>query len=238
MKTRLFRLLGTTSVLALIAAGSTQAGWPVFDASNYAQNVLEASRALQQINNQIRQLQNQALMLQNQALDLKSLNVSQLSVMVGDLGQISSLMNQAQGIAFNVKATEAAFKQSYPTSYGLSTTNAQLASDAHQRWQDSMSAFQDTLRVQAQVAQNVQSDSATLSTVTTASENAVGNLQAAQATNQLLALSVKQQLQIQNLMAAQNRAISLDQARRAEEEEQARAAFTKFIGSSNAYSAH
>ncbi len=37
----------------------------VFDPSNYAQNVLTATRALQQINNQIQSLQNQAMMLQN-----------------------------------------------------------------------------------------------------------------------------------------------------------------------------
>lgn len=219
-------LLGTTPAISQ---------WAVFDAHNYAQNVLEAARALQQINNQIRQLQNQALMLQNMGLNLKSLNISQLSAMLGDLSQISGLMNQAQGIAFDVKATQAAFSQSYPQSYSLSVTNAQLAGDAHQRWLDTMAAFQKTLTVQAQVAKNVQADSAQLSTLTNASQNAVGNLEVSQATNQLLALSVKQQLQIQNLMAAQDRATALEQARKAESEEEARAAFDKFLGSNNAY---
>ena len=40
-----------------------QAQWAVFDAANYAQNLLEAARALQQINNQIQQLQNEATMM-------------------------------------------------------------------------------------------------------------------------------------------------------------------------------
>jgi P-type conjugative transfer protein TrbJ len=35
----------------------------VFDPSNLQQNLLSATRALEQINNQVRQLQNQALML-------------------------------------------------------------------------------------------------------------------------------------------------------------------------------
>jgi P-type conjugative transfer protein TrbJ len=39
----------------------------VFDPNNYAQNVLTAARALQQINNQITSLQNQTQMLINQA---------------------------------------------------------------------------------------------------------------------------------------------------------------------------
>jgi len=50
----------------------------VFDPNNYAQNVLTAARALQQINNQITSLQNQAQMLVNQAKNLASLPYSSL----------------------------------------------------------------------------------------------------------------------------------------------------------------
>src|SRR3546814_6923533 len=46
----------------------------VFDPSNYSQNVLQAARALQQINNQIQSLQNQVLMLQNMAQNLQRLD--------------------------------------------------------------------------------------------------------------------------------------------------------------------
>jgi P-type conjugative transfer protein TrbJ len=98
-----------------------------------------------------------------------------------------------------------------------------------------MAAFQQTLQIQSGVAQNVQADTATLTTITNASQGAVGNLQVSQATNQLLALSVKQQLQIQNLMAAQYRATSLDQARNAESEAQAQSQLSTFLGTGNAY---
>ena len=91
------------------------AQWVVFDPQNYAQNLLEAARALQQINNQIQSLQNEAMMLQNMGKNLTSLNTSQLGNMVSALTQISTLMNQAQGIAFNVNATNASFTQTYPT---------------------------------------------------------------------------------------------------------------------------
>ena len=54
-------------LVALLATSAmtpaAQAQWTVFDPQNYAQNLLEASRALQQINNQIQALQNQASML-------------------------------------------------------------------------------------------------------------------------------------------------------------------------------
>ena len=50
----------------------------MFDPNNYAQNVLTAARALQQINNQITSLQNQAQMLINQAKNLANLPFSSL----------------------------------------------------------------------------------------------------------------------------------------------------------------
>jgi P-type conjugative transfer protein TrbJ len=230
-------ILLAATVIASVAVMPARAQWAVFDAQNYAQNVLEAARALQQINNQIQQLQNEAMMLRNMGTNLTSLDTSQLSTMVSALTQISALMNQAQGIAFNVNATNAAFAQTYPQSYPAGTSTVTLESDAQKRWQYSMAAFQQTLSIQSQVAQNVQADTATLTALTNASQGAVGNLQVTQATNQLLALSTKQQLQIQSLMAAQYRATALDQARNAEAEEAGRAQFQTFLGSGTAYTA-
>src|ERR1700749_177559 len=152
----LIAILATTAIIP-----PAQAQWTVFDPQNYAQNLLEASRALQQINNQIQALQNQALMLQNMATNLSPLkDVSQLNGMVTSLTQITSLLNQAQGIAFNVNATMAAWSRAYPNSYPAGTGSATLAADAQQRWQNSMSALQDTLKAQSQVVQNVQAATA------------------------------------------------------------------------------
>lgn len=58
---------------------------------------------------------------------------------------------------------------------------------------------------------------------------------AEQATNQLLALTAKQQFQIQQMMAAQFRAEAQEQARRATQGAEARAATKKFLGSGSAY---
>ena len=227
----LVAILATTAIIP-----PAQAQWTVFDPQNYAQNLLEAARALQQINNQIQALQNQALMLQNMATNLNPLrDVSQLSGMVTSLTQITNLMNQAQGISFNVNSTIAAWSRAYPTSYPAGTGSATLTADAQQRWQNSMSAFQDTLKVQAQVVQNVQADTTTLTNLTNASQNATGNLAVSQATSQLIALSTKQQLQIQSLMAAQYRATALDQARNAEAEQDGQTQFQTFLGTNNAY---
>lgn len=233
--TRISHLVATTAIAFVLGLSPARAQLAVFDGSVFAQSLIQASQQLQQITNQIQSLQNEALMLENQARNLQRLDVSSLGGMVSALNQIGGLMNQGQGIAFQVDAANAAFARTYPQQYGENVTVDQRAADARSRWQDSMSAFQQTLVVQAQVAQNVQADTTTLSDLVTASQGAAGALEATQATNQLIALSAKQQLQIQSLMAAQYRAQALDRARAAEGEEQARAAFTQFLGTGTAY---
>jgi P-type conjugative transfer protein TrbJ len=142
---RIAALLATVSIVAVLLMPPASADLPVIDISVLSQNVIEAARLLQQINNQLQSLQNEAMMLENMARDLASLNLSTLNQLVSPLQQISQLINQAQGIAFTVNAAESAFAQFYPQQYGNSTSIAQLLADARSRWQNSMSAFQQTL---------------------------------------------------------------------------------------------
>jgi P-type conjugative transfer protein TrbJ len=207
----------------------------VIDAANLTQNVLTAARELQQIDNQIQSLQNQATMLENEAHNLASLNFSSLDGITNDLNQIGDLMNQAQGISFDVQSVEAAFQQTYPQQYSTGTRIPQLLSDAQTRWQNARDAFQQSMTVQSQIAQTVQTDTSKLADLVNASQGAVGSLQVSQATNQLLALSIKQQLQIQTLMTSQDRAETLNDADNAEAEQEGQAALNAFLGSSNAY---
>ena len=234
--TRLRSLASLIGIVAIVAAAQPVcAQYAVIDSPNLAQNMLTAARALEQINNQVQELQNQVVMLANQARNLTSLDYSSLDQLTSTMARISALMDQAQGIGFDVTATQSAFAQQYPQQYSAAVTGDQLMADAHQRWQTSMEAFQQTMTVQAQVATNVEADSGTLASLVNVSQGAIGALQAQQAANQLLALSIKQQLQMQSLMAAQYRAQALEAAREAESQEQARAAFRTFMGNGDAY---
>ena len=237
MRKTLAILLVATSLAvgtAIVPVGPAVA-FTVFDPWNYGQNVIQAARALEQINNQIQSLQKEATMLQDMAKHLQRLDYSSLGQITGALQRIDGLMDQADGIAFEVGATDTAFRQQFPEQYDAAVTTDQFVADARMRWRNSMGAYHQTMRIQAQVVENVQADGATLSELVTASQGAVGSLQAQQATNQLLALSTKQQLQIQNLMAAQFRSEALDQARKAQAEEAARAATARFLGTGTAY---
>src|SRR5713101_6165397 len=91
-------LIGVTLALAPApATGQTV----VYDPSNYAQNVLQAARALQQINNQITSLQNQTQILLNQVKNLTSLPYSALQAIDQSISRTQQLLNQAQRIAYN-----------------------------------------------------------------------------------------------------------------------------------------
>nr|WP_258589314.1 P-type conjugative transfer protein TrbJ [Mesorhizobium sp. AR02] len=184
----------------------------VFDPSNYAENVLQAARALQQINNQIQSLTNQAQMLVNQARNLASLPMSTLAQLQSSVQQTQQLLGQAQNIAFNVQQIQTAFASTYgkaPTS----SSNASLIADAQTRWQNSVGAFQDSLKVQAGVVGNIPSNSSAMTSLVSASQSATGALQAAQAGNQLLALQSQQLSDLVAVLAAKGRADALEQAR-------------------------
>jgi P-type conjugative transfer protein TrbJ len=208
---------------------------PVFDASNYAQNLLIAARTLSQVNNQIRSLQNEATMLLNQAKNLSRIDFPQLQQLNTALQQVDRLMGQAQGIQFRVAGLDDQFRTLFPTQFDAALTANDQVANAKTRLETAMNAFRQTMGVQAQVVENVQADAKTLDTLVGRSQDAEGALQASQATNQLLALSAKQQFQIQSLMAAQYRAVAMESARRAQAEADARATTRKFLGSGTAY---
>lgn len=208
----------------------------VYDPTNYASNVLQAARALEQVNNQIQSLSNEATMLISMAKHLKKLDLNELAKLNSDMAAINELMKQAKGIAFTVESTQAAIKGQYPTSYD-NVKSSGLAAEAQTRWQSTMDAFEQTLVVQAKVNESLTDDAATLSDLVSASQGSEGSLQAQQAANQLVALNTKQQMQIATLLAAQYRAEALDQARKAQGEAAAKAMTQAFIGSGTAYTA-
>jgi P-type conjugative transfer protein TrbJ len=241
-----FRNYLIASTLGLSAAGSlvmgiTMTATPahaqltVFDPTNYSQNVLTAARTLQQVNNQIQSLQNQATMLLNQAKNLSHIDFPEMQALTQTLQQVDRLMGQAQGIKFQVSGLDQQYRQLFPQSFGQALTTNQQVIAARTRLDTAMTAYQHTMTIQAQVAENVSADAQNLAAIVAKSQGAEGSLQAQQATNQLLALTAKQQFQIQNMMAAQYRAETIEAARRGQEETDARAAAKRFLGSGTAY---
>lgn len=221
--------------MGLITSTPARAQLTVFDPSNYSQNLLTAARTLTQINNQIQSLQNEATMLINQAKNLSRIDFPQLQQLNQNLQQIDRLMSQAQGIDFRVDGLDQQFGQLFPKDFNTALTTNNQVVPAKARLDAAMAGFRQAMGVQSQIVTNVQADAGTLNAIVARSQGAEGGLQAQQATNQLLALSAKQQFQIQDLMAAQYRAEATEAARRAQAEAEGRARTKKFLGTGQAY---
>jgi len=219
---------------ATLMAGDAHA-FTVYDPSNHAQNVLQAARALEQVNNQIRTLQNQATMLQNMARQLQRLDYSSLGQITSALNRIDGLMIQADSIGFDLAGSEAAWRRAYPGAY-RDADAAALDRHADIQWQSAAAAYQQTMRVQSGIVGSIQADAPLLTDLVNRSQEAAGSLQAQQAGNQLLALSIKQQMQLQSLMVAQYRADAETQAAIAEANAIARERTRRFLGDGHAYS--
>jgi P-type conjugative transfer protein TrbJ len=228
-------LIGAALVGATLAAQPAGGQMIVYDPSNYAQNVVQAARALQQISNQITGLQNQTQMLLNQARNLASLPYSSLRAIEHSIGQTQQLLNQAQRLAYDIGEIDQAFQRNYPQSYAGSTSSQQLLADAQTRWQNALASYHDALRVQAGVVQALDTTRTETDTLVSSSQSAVGVLQATQAGNQLIALQTRQLLDLTALIAAQSRAQGLDGARTTANAEQARVQLNQFLTNGQGY---
>ena len=210
----------------LVAPASAQ--WIVYDPTNYAQNVLQAARALEQINNQITSLQNEAQMLINQARNLASLPHSSLQRRQQSIQRTQQLLGQAHNIAFDVQQIDQAFQTTYGNA-SLSASDQQLIADARTRWQNTVGGLQDAMRVQATVVGNLDTNRTEMSALVGQSQGATGALQAMQAGNQILALQAQQLADLTAVVAADGRARALADAERAAAAEQGREQRRRFL---------
>ncbi len=229
--------VGAATLMLAVASVPAQAQMTVFDPSNFSQNMLTAARALQQVNNGIQSLQNEALSLINQARNLASLPYSSLAQLQQSIGQTQQLLVQAQRIAYDVSAIDQAFTRAYPQHYTAETSSQQLLTDAQTRWQNSLASFQDALRVQAGVVQNLDRTRAEIGNLVSSSQSATGALQAAQSGNQLIALQTNQLADLTAIMASIARAQSLESARTVASQAQARQQMERFLNYGSGYQA-
>ena len=200
----------------------------VYDPSNHAENIIQAARALEQINNQISSLQNEAQMLINQARNLASLPFSALQELQQSVQRTQQLLNEAQRIAFDVQQIDQAFQTTYGDAQ-LSATDQDLIAGARERWENTVAGLQDAMRVQAGVIGNIDTNRTQMSELIGRSQGATGALQAAQAGNQLLALQGQQLADLTAVVAANGRAQALADAERAAAAEQGREQRRRFL---------
>jgi P-type conjugative transfer protein TrbJ len=236
MKRPLAALLFTAApLLALplsgVLAPPASAQVTVYDPANHAQNVLQAVRALQELEGQVRQLAHEIEMLENMARNLETLPVSVAESIIGQrIIRIEELLREARGIGYSVEAIERDYETTYPERYGAPPSQAVLVADARARWRQSRDAFRETLTISAAALEDNETDAAAIRSLVTQSQDAAGALQAAQAGNELAAMTHQQLMQMEAMLAAQHRAQALEEARKLAEAERGRARLASFLG--------
>ena len=227
-------MLAAAAVPALLFASPPAAAMPVFDQANYSQNLLTAARTLKKIDQQIRELQNEAQMLSNMDKHLKRVDFPELQALKDNLARVDALMERAEGIDFGVDQLDARMAALFPKDFAGMTRSASVA-QAKARLEAAMASYRRTLAVQSRIAADVKEDAAVLAEVAARSTAAEGSLQASQATNQLLVIAAKQQMQLQQMMAAAYEADMLDRTRAAQSAAEARERMRRFLGDGKAY---
>ena len=211
---------------ALLAspASPASAQLTVFDPVNHQENLVSAARALQQLNNQVRQLQGEAQMLARMEQNLMRLKGSISPDLQRTLAAINAHLQQGQAIALNLKATESNYARLFPPS-----DNAGLGA-ARQRWMEEAASLERAARLQGEIGDGIAADASLLRDAMERSRTANGALEVAQAGNELTALSIKQALSLQSLLATHERAETLKAARDLASEAEGRQRFKAFLG--------
>ncbi len=207
----------------------------VFDPFNFEQNLLTAARTLEQINNQIRQLQSQAQMILRMDQNLQRLGSSMAPDLQRTLGDIQARLREGDGLALSVAQTEASYAQLYPKELTAALSTDDVLRNAQRRWQEQHASLQRAAVLQGQIGDGITTDTPLLDRAMAQSRSANGALDVAQAGNELTALGVKQSLQLQALLATQNRADTLQRSRDLATEDEARQRFKSFVGTGSAY---
>lgn len=233
MKKLILALAAASLAPATIVAVIPAHAMPVFDQASYSQNLLTAARTLQQIDQQIRQLQNEAQMLSNMDKHLKRVDFPELKKLEENLAKVDALMARADGVDFGIDALDSRMAALFPRDFAAIGRTETVAS-AKARLDAAMASYRRTLGVQARIAANVKEDAGVLADIAARSNDAEGSLQVSQATNQLLALAAKQQMQLQSMMAANVEAEMLDRARAAQSEAEGRERTRRFLGTAKA----
>ncbi len=214
MQPRLISLLVGAAMAATLAASPAQAQRIVYDPTNYAQNMLSAARALEQIRNQIQQIEQAAAMLRQNPLQLSP----ELSQSITDA---RALFETAQGIAFDARSVGEDLRTLYPETWEDFDLDSVLGqSDAWMR--ESRQSLERAMEAEARAARAIEQSRSRIDRALQSSSGAEGQTGAIQAGNQLLGVTASQLAEIHVLLIAQGRALETERMERLAREERGR----------------
>jgi P-type conjugative transfer protein TrbJ len=179
----------------------------VYDPNNYAQNLLQAIRALDQLRTMTRQLETELRMIQ-------SLGTTKRDDIQSVMRRMESLLYQTNGLGFDLERIGDDFELLYPEEYN-SKDYRRIAAQAERWTEQNRAAVRVSMSTTSLAAENLARHDQRLQELLAASDSAVGTTAAIQAGNQILASLGAQIADMSALIIAQNRAVD---SKAAEEE--------------------
>ncbi len=193
-------------VFGLVPSQDARAQAVVYDPTNFAQNVLSAARALEQIQNQVTQIEQAARMLRQNPLQLSP----ELS---RELEQTRALVAAGEGLAFEIEQLSEDMRVLYPETWEQFSLS-EIASQTDDWRSETRASLERAMRAQAEAARSAGRAQAHIESALDASQGADGQTGATQAGNQLLGVNAAQLAQIHILLAAQGRALETERMER------------------------
>jgi type IV secretion system protein TrbJ len=206
--------MASAALAAMVLSSPAAAQRIVYDPTNYAQNLLSATRALEQIRNQIRQIDQATAMLRQNPLQL-SPELSQ------SIGEARALFDAAQGLAFEVGQIGEDLRTLYPETWENFELDAVLA-QSDQWLAQSRQSVERAMEAEARAVQSIERTQGRIDQALSSSFQAEGQTGAIQAGNQLLGIQASQLAEIQALLVAQGRALQTERMERIAREQRAR----------------
>jgi P-type conjugative transfer protein TrbJ len=184
---------------AVIGVPTAAAGMIVYDPNNYAENLLQAMRALDQLRTMTRQLEAELRMIQ-------SLGTTKREDIQSVMHRMESLLYQTDGLGFDLDRIGDDFEVLYPGEYN-SHDYRRIAAQAERWTAQNRSAVRESMSTTSLAAENLARHDQRLQELLAASDSAVGTTAAIQAGNQILASLGAQIADMNAVIIAQNRAV-------------------------------
>lgn len=175
----------------------------VYDPANHAQNILSAVRAAISNVNEAKMLAHQVQSLANDLKNLTKLDYSMVDEFSGDLHQLFGVLGQIDGLMSELDEVDARYSDLYPDYQewhkGISGEDYQEQTRA---WIDeNRDMMRGALKTGAQILSSLPSSQEQIDKLVVDSQDAIGILQAAQASNQLTAEVGGQLIKLNSMLA-------------------------------------
>ncbi|EKT0455020.1 P-type conjugative transfer protein TrbJ [Campylobacter jejuni] len=216
MKKSFFGAKKATLILAtiLLTSNAFAGGIPVIDISAITNQIKDYAMQLKQYEQLYSQLQQQLLMVKMQQQNLQNLGKYDWDNLGTILYQVNNTMNQVNGLSYDINNVTKKFEETYKKfdDYNNELKNAtneneryKLYSDQYKQiMENNQNTFEGTLKKLELQHKDFQNEDTLIAKLKERSQNSNGNLQAVQATNDLIAYQIDEIRKLRVALMTQN----------------------------------